>query len=143
MTELGDDMWFEILINTDPHDFPTICRANKQVHKTCNNKRLWQEKFNNDGLPLVTSQKTVGGWIKEYDYTQKVMKETADIKDKLVKNYYPEDWGIGLHNYTHIDIFEDIKGIDYTFLKRTIDRLEADIGYGQIKLYFGNKKMAR
>src|SRR5947208_2278161 len=99
-TYLYDDIWYNILIQSDIETIENLCVTNKNAYKICNNKSFWRNKFHNDGLPFDSQKQynTVNEWIKEYNDTfietlivtfiDKVMLETNPGQSrKIYQNY--------------------------------------------------------
>ena len=63
-----DDVWFNILLNTDVNDLQKVCYTNKNTINICTNDYFWIQKFNHDGYPLFSENNTsLQDWINEYN----------------------------------------------------------------------------
>lgn len=44
---LNNDIYYNVLLNTDANDIEHLCQSNKQFHSLCNNE-FWQAKIKLD-----------------------------------------------------------------------------------------------
>lgn len=79
---IHEDLWLNILLQSDMETLKTSCRINKITTKICHKHEFWKMKFEQDGLFYVKDQKSLNQWIHEYTK----IKNAMDVSMKLV-NY--------------------------------------------------------
>lgn len=62
---LPNELIYDIIIKSDIDAIENLCFANTRVQQLCNNRQLWMNKFNSDGLPVFIIPTTSAQWIQE------------------------------------------------------------------------------
>ena len=83
--DLPGDMYYNILMDSDPSAIENICMINKTSYQICSNPAFWINKFNQDGLPFLYLNKptTAEEWIGEYNYLHHLRKQIDQLFNLL------------------------------------------------------------
>ena len=88
---INEDIWLNILLQSDMRTLKTACMTNKITNKICNKDDFWQMKFNQDELFVPKKFKTLDDWIMGYLKVKDAVKVAGKLinylRDKK-KNYF-------------------------------------------------------
>lgn len=81
--ELNEDIWREILLDSDINNLQNNCRLNKITFKICQRREFWVHYFNNHHIPLMfkVEPTTPLQWIKMFM-----------ALNYIINNYIKEGW---------------------------------------------------
>jgi hypothetical protein len=92
-----------------------LCAINKQLRDICDDDNIWNKLIVRDFSLLQCTGRNINDsskikYILLYNRTKKVRLITNNIYNDIIKNNYPEDWGVGaiLIEITSISIFDEI-----------------------------------
>jgi len=77
--ELPDELIYDIIIKSDTDAIENLCFANTRIQQLCNNRQLWVNKFNSDGLQVFTIQTSAAQWIQEYKKVSKIAEKVDNL----------------------------------------------------------------
>lgn len=74
-----DDVYFNILLNSQIDTLRNLCLTQKNTALHCNNNYFWIKKFEHDNLPLLSDQNSISGWINEYKKVVNIQHKAANL----------------------------------------------------------------
>jgi len=83
-----DDVLFNVLTQTNPHDLKRLCQTNQQINRLCHHSHFLKQQF--DKLPLVLPiDKTLNNLFHVYDVMTVARKLIRFMKQGRISFYLP------------------------------------------------------
>ncbi len=121
-----NDLYYEILLNSDIEDIDNLCMINKSFNNICQSKYFWIDKFNKDKLPLIKKHNKTVDWVIEYKKVLYVINRVNNVlmdlnnHDKTIINlkYVKQDISFlydnnHIENYLPYDLIITFKNNEY------------------------------
>src|SRR5205085_12638038 len=93
--ELPDELIYDIIIKSDTNAIENLCFANTRIQQLCNNRQLWVNKFNSDGLQVFTIQTSAAQWIQEYKKVSKIAEKVDNLFVLINNELYKQNISSG------------------------------------------------
>lgn len=89
-----NEVLFSILLEGDINELPTICSSSPQLEEVCSDPYFWKQKFQREGVEIITPQNSVRGWVSEYINSKRSMEKAQVIFSRMLNGTLVEDGDI-------------------------------------------------
>lgn len=88
------EILFSILLEGDVKGLPTICSSSPHLEEVCSDPYFWKQKFQRDGVEIITPQNSVRGWVSEYINSKRSMEKAQELFSRILNGTLVEDGNI-------------------------------------------------